>query len=1017
MKPSKLRFLIGAGLALASIVLSAQTPETGTITGRIFNPSTQEYIRSAEVKVEGTNLGTATEGSGYYELRNVPAGTVQLVATYPGAQSITATVTVPAGGTATKDFELSLTRDGASAGGEEVIQLETFVVQTEREGQSKMIAEQKQAMNIKQVVSADNFGDMSEQNIGEFLKYLPGITIDYVETDTRAASLGGMDPKYGYVTLDGNAQASGSSGSFGASDRQFEFESISMNNIESIEVNKTLTADMWGDAPAGTVNLRTRSSLDRKSPKGSVTAGVIWNSLENGFKKTSRHDDDVHAKTRPRMSFDYNSGAILGGKFGFTANGSFSSIYKEQFRHSIGYDYNSAQARAAGQPLVTSINYKDGPKIVDKYTGGVRFDYQPFPGVRMSVAGSYSDFNDFFANRNLNFVTSSANLGAGSSVNRVVANNSNNTQTRIDQTGESTGKLKDNTNLSYALNYKRGPWTADLSALYSRARERRGGLYYGTMGNTPIRLSRIGFIAERTGIDSGAWTINQTSGGDWYNWNNWGVFDGQDVNSNSQYGKTEQYTGKIDIKRSMDWSIPTNIKFGFGKNVTFKHRWVHESYIGRFVGNTGNALTALEPQSKAYFLIDEGFGGGTRPLPVVDKELMFSMMRGSPSAFTQSEANLASQLQNVLNSFNGNQEDITAAYVMTEHKIARWQFVAGVRFEGTNTRSTAAGQLPDQRNPFAFFDAVNGNYEPPASLTRNYIQHKYSVGKVNQYGEYNDWLPSAAAKYTINENLFLKLGYNKAIKRPDLNRIGGSWTLEYDDEEDEYKATIPNPNLKPERSERFSIMIEKYFKYQGSASIHVFQTNIKNAIDERPGANLGQTFAFDFPPETNVLSFSNIDDNRRFRGIELSYSQRLGFFTNEYLRAFSIVGTYSQFNVTPRPRNGTRFFPRAATGGVTWSYGKFYFQVNGTWTDETFVSETARVSNDAFIYSNDPEYFKPRTILFVNARYRITNNLSMFISGDRAYDSGKVWHFKSDGRIRQIENYGSQWSIGAKADF
>jgi hypothetical protein len=41
----------------------------------------------------------------------------------------------------------------------------------------------------------------------------------------------------------------------------------------------------------------------------------------------------------------------------------------------------------------------------------------------------------------------------------------------------------------------------------------------------------------------------------------------------------------------------------------------------------------------------------------------------------------------------------------------------------------------------------------------------------------------------------------------------------------------------------------------------------------------------------------------------------------------------------------------------------------------------------------------------------------MFISGDRAYDSGKVWHFKSDGRIRQIENYGSQWSIGAKADF
>lgn len=58
-------------------------------------------------------------------------------------------------------------------------------------------------MNVKNVMSADNFGDMSEGNVGEFLKYLPGIAIDYVETDTRAARMGGMDAKYGYVTLDG----------------------------------------------------------------------------------------------------------------------------------------------------------------------------------------------------------------------------------------------------------------------------------------------------------------------------------------------------------------------------------------------------------------------------------------------------------------------------------------------------------------------------------------------------------------------------------------------------------------------------------------------------------------------------------------------------------------------------------------------------------------------------------------------------------------------------------------------
>lgn len=1029
MNLNKLRTVFGVGLALVmSASLAAQS--TGTITGRILNPATQEYIRNAEVRVEGTNLTTTTDSGGYYELRNVPAGAAQIVAIYPGAQPVTESLTVTAGATSTNDFELALTsaRRAGTVAKDETIKLETYVVESEREGQSKMIAEQKQAMNIKQVMSADNFGDMSEQNLGEFLKYMPGITIDYVETDTRAASLGGMDPKYGYVTLDGNAQASGSSGSFGDNDRQFEFESVSMNNIESIEVNKTLTADMWADAPAGTVNLRTRSALDRKGSKGSFTAGFIWNSLENGFKKTPRHDDDVHAKTRPRFSFDYNTGGILGGKLGITVNGSYSTIYKEQFRNSLSYDYTSTRARDAGMPLVTAVNFKDGPKIVEKATAGIRVDYQPMPGLRMAVAASYSDFDDFFANRNLNFITATTALGAGSTINRVVALPTTNNATRVDQSGESTGKLKDNTNYSYIVNYKTGPWNIDLSTLYSRARERRGGLYYGTIGNTPIRLRGLGFTAERSGSDSAAWAIIQTSGPDWYNWSNWGSVEAQDFNSNAQYGKTEQYTAKIDAKRVMDWGVPSILKFGVGKNVLFKHRRVNESFVGRYVGTTGNALTAVKPQSKASFLIDKGWGGGIGPLPVLDKEAMYALFRSSPSMFTQSEANLATQVTNVLGSYNGNQEDVNAGYVMSEHKIGRWQFVIGARGEFTNTRTRAADEVPVEENPFAVVGSRIINPGTPQQQTittytpantRNYANYRFSRGLITKYGEYDDYLPSFAAKYPIAQNLFLKLGYNKAIKRPNLNRVAGSWNVDNNTDTGNVTIEIPNPGLKPERSERFSAMLEWYFKHQGSASIHVFQTNIKNAIDENSDGIPGSELGFTDTEFDNVFfkTWGNLDEERRFRGIELSYSQRLGFFHNEFLRAFSVFGTYSQFNVTPRPRTGTRFFPRAASGGVTWSYGKFFFQVNGTWTDETFVSETASESANSWFHPRAPEYFKARTILFMNARYKVTKNLSLFVSGDRAYDSGKIWFYKSDDRIRQIENYGSQWSIGVKSDF
>jgi TonB-dependent receptor len=703
----RLLMLVAAVLPVVSTPLAAQGVATGTVTGRIFNPATSEYIRNVEVRVAGTDLAVQTEGNGFYQLLNVPAGEVTLNITYPGYNSLTEKLNVTAGATAVRDFEL--TAIGApEKTGEKVLTLETFVVSTEREGQSKMIAEQKQAMNVKQVVSADNFGNMTEQNIGEFLKYLPGVAIDYVETDTRTAGMGGMDPKYGYVTLDGNPQASGDSGAFGGNSRQFEFESISMNSIESIEVNKTLTADMWADAPAGTVNLRTRSALDRKGSRLGFTTGFVFNSLENGFNKTPRHDDDEHAKTRPMLSFDYSSGAILGGKLGFTFNGSFTNIYKEQFRHSLGYDYTSAQAVAAGTPLVTAVNYKDGPKLVEKSGGGFKVDYQPFPNLRMTLASSFTYFDDFFANRNLNFNTTSANLGAGSSMTRVVANNSNNANTAVNQSGESTGKLKDNTNVSYMVNFKHGPWIADLSLLYSRARERRGGLYYGTIGNTPVRLSRIGFTAERPSIDSAEWAITQTSGADWYNWSNWGVFDAQDLNSNAQYGKTEQYTGKLDLKRVMNWRIPTTVQAGVARNVTFKHRWVSDSFVARYIGPTGNALTSPLPLSQATFLIDKGFGGGLAPLPVVNKEALYSYWRTTPTYFSQSEANLATQLNNVRASPQSNQEDVQAGYIMAQSRLGKWQVVGGVRLESTHTRSTVPGEVPIKDNPFATFN-------PPAT--------------------------------------------------------------------------------------------------------------------------------------------------------------------------------------------------------------------------------------------------------------------------------------------------------------
>src|SRR5689334_5919354 len=90
-------------LTLIAGALQAQ----GTITGRV----TQEGgtpLPDARVLAIGTSLSTATNDSGRFTLKNVPAGAVTLQVLRVGYQSQRSTVTVAAGGIATADFVLKV---------------------------------------------------------------------------------------------------------------------------------------------------------------------------------------------------------------------------------------------------------------------------------------------------------------------------------------------------------------------------------------------------------------------------------------------------------------------------------------------------------------------------------------------------------------------------------------------------------------------------------------------------------------------------------------------------------------------------------------------------------------------------------------------------------------------------------------------------------------------------------------------------------------------------------------------
>ena len=181
---------IFASLALAG--LAQQAAATGSITGRVYNPATGEYVRNAQIRVLSTNESTNSGDGGFYRLGNVPAGQVTVQLSYIGYPTISDEIEVNAGANTSHDFSLSETERMIDQKGNVPIRLDAFVVSTQREGSAKAIMEERAAMNITNHIASEVFGDNAEGNVGEFLRNVPGVTLDTIGGEVRNVGLGGL---------------------------------------------------------------------------------------------------------------------------------------------------------------------------------------------------------------------------------------------------------------------------------------------------------------------------------------------------------------------------------------------------------------------------------------------------------------------------------------------------------------------------------------------------------------------------------------------------------------------------------------------------------------------------------------------------------------------------------------------------------------------------------------------------------------------------------------------------------
>lgn len=259
------------GRALLFLLLSATVSHTaladekanvvkqGTVRGRIID-ATKQTLPGASVYIEKLRTGVTSDVNGFYTFSNLDPGTYTVKVSYVGYSPVEMKITIPAGHTLEKDVMLN-----------EGLELQEVVVGGAFQGQRRAINSQKNNLGITNIVSADQVGKFPDSNIGDALKRISGINVQYDQGEARFGQVRGTSADLSSVTINGNRVPSAEGDT-----RNVQLDLIPADMIQTIEVNKVVTSDMDGDAIGGSINLITKNSPYKRTIAATAGTGYNW---------------------------------------------------------------------------------------------------------------------------------------------------------------------------------------------------------------------------------------------------------------------------------------------------------------------------------------------------------------------------------------------------------------------------------------------------------------------------------------------------------------------------------------------------------------------------------------------------------------------------------------------------------------------------------------------------------------------------------------------------------------------
>ena len=686
----------------------------GTIRGRVID-ATKQTLPGASIYIEKLHTGVTSDVNGFYTFSNLDPGTYTVKVSYVGYSPVELKITIPAGRTLEKDVVLN-----------EGLELQEVVVGGAFQGQRRAINSQKNNLGVTNVVSADQVGKFPDSNIGDALKRISGINVQYDQGEARFGQVRGTSADLSSVTINGNRIPSAEGDT-----RNVQLDLIPADMIQTIEVNKVITPDMDADAIGGSINLVTKNSPYKRFISATAGTGYNW----------------ISDKAQLNLGFTYGD-RFFNDKLGVM----LSTSYQNSPSGSDDVEFVWDRDVETGELAITDYQVRQYYVTRERQSYSAALDYVLNENHKLTFKGIFNNRNDW-ENR-YRLTVKGINLEEDENGNEYCSINNKGTmriQTKGCTPDNRNARLERQRTMDFTLGGEHlfGKLNMDWSLNYAKASEERPNERY-----IDYQLKKQKFDMDLS--DERKPLLTPQAGSVMYL---------NDDFSLKEVTEQQEDIQEKDFKAKFDFLLPLK-KGAFGNTLRFGFKEVHKTkdkeidfyeYSPKDEDAFDKAsLAAAVDQNRDGFIPGEQYKVGS----FVSKEYLGHLDLNNASLFEKEQV-----AEELATNFKA-KETVTSGYVRFDQKLGSdWDLMLGLRLENTHVKYSGSQYDEDEDK------TTRTPYESDSYL--NVLPSVLAKWNVN-----DDFKLRASFTNTISRPKYSALAPNVTIKRSDNSISVGNPSLE-----------------------------------------------------------------------------------------------------------------------------------------------------------------------------------------------------------------------------------------------